>query len=107
MTVTLLKTEEQLENHLQQHSAFFVLKHSLTCPISAEAKREFERFSSSSDFPCYILPIQESRALSNEMADRFQVKHESPQALLIKKGQVIWHDSHYSITEKNLKNAAR
>jgi bacillithiol system protein YtxJ len=45
--------------------------------------------------------------LSNAIAERFGVRHETPQALLIKDGRVVWHASHWSITSDSLTEALR
>ncbi|MFQ3542471.1 bacillithiol system redox-active protein YtxJ [Halobacillus rhizosphaerae] len=103
MDLNIVQSEEELEAELDQ-GAFFLLKHSLTCPISAQAKSEYEKFSKQSDFPCCILNIQQSRDLSNKIAERFNVKHESPQVLLFQNQQVTWHESHFSITADQLHN---
>jgi bacillithiol system protein YtxJ len=84
---------------------FFFVKHSLTCPISQAAFEEYEKYSSNSKIPCYFLAVQEARPLSNHIAEKFHVKHESPQAILFTNSDVAWHASHWKITEKTL-NAA-
>ncbi len=101
MDLKVVQSEEELEEELNQ-GAFFLLKHSLTCPISAQAKSEYEKFSEQSDFPCCILNIQQSRDLSKKVAERFNVKHESPQVLHFQDQQVTWHESHFSITSDQL-----
>ncbi|ARI76774.1 bacillithiol system redox-active protein YtxJ [Halobacillus mangrovi] len=103
MNQQVLHTEDEFNNLLKTHEEFFVLKHSLTCPISAGAKNEYEKFQSSTSVPCYILHVQEARQLSNNIAKEFQVRHESPQVLLFKNGHVVWNDSHGSITQSRLK----
>jgi len=36
--------------------------------------------------------------LSNYLAERFSVRHESPQAIVLKNGKCIYHASHLSIS---------
>ncbi|MGI8316761.1 bacillithiol system redox-active protein YtxJ [Halobacillus mangrovi] len=103
MNQQVLYSEDEFNNLLKTKEEFFLLKHSLTCPISAAARSEYEKFQSTASVPCYILHVQESRQLSNSIAKEFQVRHESPQALLFKNGKVVWHDSHGSITESRLR----
>jgi bacillithiol system protein YtxJ len=100
----VLHTEEEFQNLLQTEEKFFLFKHSLTCPISAAARNEFEKFIATTSVPCYILHVQESRQLSNRIAKEFQVRHESPQALLFKNKKVVWNDSHGAITENRLRS---
>ncbi|WP_371809533.1 bacillithiol system redox-active protein YtxJ [Halobacillus sp. Marseille-Q1614] len=102
----LIDTNEKLSKIQEENPIFFLLKHSLTCPISESAKREFEAFCEESSYPCFILHVQESRKLSLSIADTYQVKHESPQVLLFKDNSVVWHDSHWKITQTSLKEEA-
>ena len=51
----------------------------------------------------YYLNVQEARPLSNAIAEQFQVKHESPQALLFVDGELKWHASHWTLTYDELK----
>lgn len=49
--------------------------------------------------------VIEERPVSLGLAERIGVKHESPQALLIKNGKALWHTSHHAITAEALKGA--
>lgn len=80
-----------------------VFKHSVTCPISAYAKREMDAFLNESKRIAYLLIVQEQRPLSSAVADHFQVRHESPQALLIDQGEVKTVLNHGQITQAALK----
>jgi bacillithiol system protein YtxJ len=51
------------------------------------------------DFDYYFLDIIKHRNISNAIAERFKIRHESPQLLVFKNGKVIAHDSHYAILE--------
>lgn len=69
------------------------------------AKSRFER---SWDFdnqtlPSYYLDILEHRNISNDIATTFNVKHESPQVLLIKNGECVYNNSHNSISVDDIK----
>lgn len=99
-------TTEQFNELLEKESEFFFLKHSLTCPISQAAYQEYEKFTAEhQDIPAYYLAVQNSRPLSEYIADTFQIKHESPQAILFSKGKAIWNASHWNITYRSLTNA--
>ncbi|MGD6816902.1 bacillithiol system redox-active protein YtxJ [Metabacillus sp. 84] len=96
----------EFEELLQNHHRFLFIKHSLTCPISKEAFKQFSNFSSSQeDIETFYLHVQESRELSAYIADKFEVKHESPQALLIENGKAVWNASHWKITADSLSKA--
>ncbi|MCM3670082.1 bacillithiol system redox-active protein YtxJ [Mesobacillus maritimus] len=93
---------EQFNQLAEGEDPFFMVKHSLTCPISQEAFQEYETFANETSVPCYYLAVQEARSLSNHIAEHFHIKHESPQAILFTKGNVGWHASHWKITQKSL-----
>src|SRR5262245_2720924 len=85
-----------------------IFKHSTQCSISTQAYEEFVDFAIGiPDLICGTLLVIENRSLSKAIAERFGVRHESPQALLIKDGRVIWHASHWSITPDSLGDALR
>ena len=101
-----IDTLEQFEDLLKQEDKFLFLKHSLTCPISQAAFQEYEKYAESNQsVPAYYLAVQDSRPLSNEIAEKFEIKHESPQALLIKNGSAVWNASHWKITNRSLTSA--
>ncbi len=98
-----IDTHEQLEELLKKEEKFYLLKHSLTCPVSHAAYQEFQKFADENqEVPAYYLAIQESRPLSNAIAEKFQIKHESPQAILFSNGNPIWNASHWKITKRSL-----
>ncbi|WP_205668610.1 bacillithiol system redox-active protein YtxJ [Ammoniphilus sp. CFH 90114] len=85
-----------------------IFKHSTACPVSAEALREYEQYISKisdTEVKYLLVKVIESRPISNQIAEDCQVKHESPQALVIKNKQVTWSASHWKITESSLKQA--
>lgn len=101
-----IDTVEQFENLLKKENKFYLLKHSLTCPISHAAYKEYEKYADENqDFPTYYLAVQDSRTLSNDIAEKFQIKHESPQAILFSNGEASWNASHWKITNRSLANA--
>ncbi|MCM2531398.1 bacillithiol system redox-active protein YtxJ [Neobacillus pocheonensis] len=101
-----LDTVEQFDELLKTEGRFFLLKHSLTCPVSHAAYQEYQKYANEhQDVPTYFLAVQESRPLSNEIAEKFQIKHESPQAILFSNGEVRWNASHWKITNRSLVGA--
>ncbi|QOY33858.1 bacillithiol system redox-active protein YtxJ [Anaerobacillus isosaccharinicus] len=103
MALEKLSTIEELDQLLQEKDRVLFLKNSTTCPVSHEAFRQYEELANELEETIYYLNVQEARPFSNQIAEQFAVKHESPQALLFKNGKVTWHDSHWKITYKNLK----
>lgn len=101
-----IDTVEKFEELVQNKAVFWLVKHSLTCPISANAFDEYKQYvEGNKDIDTYYLAVQEARALSNYIAEKYQVKHESPQALLFKNNHIVWHASHGRITVDSLQNA--
>ena len=101
-----IDTVEQFDEVLKKESKFFLLKHSLTCPISHAAYKEYEKFANENQsVPTYFLAVQDSRPLSNEVAEKFQIKHESPQTILFSNGEPLWNASHWKITSRSLTGA--
>lgn len=95
---------EDFEQALETLENFILLKHSSTCPISQAAFEEYEKFASEYDYTYYLV-VQDERSLSNHIAEKLQIKHESPQAILFKNGEAVWHASHWKITYDSLKKA--
>jgi bacillithiol system protein YtxJ len=103
-----LTTIEELNQFLQENPDAILFKHSTTCPISAQAYDEFMSYTKNEETkPWGLVIVQTARPVSNEIAERFGVKHESPQVLHVKGDSVVWHTSHWNITEKNLKEAIK
>lgn len=102
-----LTNMQELDQFLQENPEAILFKHSTTCPISTQAYDEFMKYADSSTAkPWAIVIVQTARPVSNEIAERFGVKHESPQVLYVKNGTVAWHASHWNITQDSLsKNA--
>ena len=102
---------QQLANEASLDEAFgapifLILKHSPICPISGGARIEVENFvADHPDVPTGLIDVIEDRPLSQAVAARTGVQHESPQALLLKDGEVAWHESHWRITAPRLAEA--
>ena len=98
-----LTQPEQLQDIVRESHEHPVLifKHSTTCSISASAKSRLERqwpdASLPADTPIYYLDLLRYRPLSAQIAQEFNVQHESPQLLLIQDGACTYHASHMGI----------
>lgn len=83
-----------------------IFKHSTRCSISRMALKTFEReynIEEGSAKP-YFLDLLEHRDISNEIALRFEVMHQSPQLILIKDGKAVYHTSHSDIDAEAVKS---
>ena len=103
MLTDLGQLNELIELSYQQPVLIF--KHSTRCSISRFALKNFEsEFAfSEEELQPYFLDLLENRNISNEIANRFDVMHQSPQILLLKEGKCIYHDSHDGIEVSGLK----
>ncbi|KOP83765.1 bacillithiol system redox-active protein YtxJ [Cytobacillus solani] len=96
------------DKKIGEEDLFLLFKHSSTCPISQAAYEEYETFANENmKVKTYYLVVQEDRPLSNHIAESFQIKHESPQAILFKKSEPVWHASHWKITNDSLAKAMK
>ncbi len=93
---------------LSGHGVVFLLKHSVTSPVSDGAFRVFSGFSEKhGDVPCFVLRVQDAKNVSDRVSVDSGVKHESPQVLLFRKGEVVWSASNLGISLVALENAFR
>lgn len=74
-----------------------IFKHSTHCGISSMTLNRLERSQNPENIDCYFLDLIANRMLSNSIAEVFQVHHQSPQILLIIKGECVFDESHSSI----------
>ncbi|MGQ0829835.1 MAG: bacillithiol system redox-active protein YtxJ [Bacteroidota bacterium] len=112
MNWLLLTTEKQLAEFHQcsfdsSNKGVLVFKHSTRCSLSDIALNRLERTWKlpSEELPVYFLDLIAYRALSNEIASRYAVIHESPQVLIIKNGKCIYTGSHSGISFDGIRRA--
>jgi len=110
MDIIELESERQWLNLLESSSEtpVLVFKHSTRCPISSEAYEQWQSYLGKEPNPeCEyaLVLVVESRDVSNRIAETVNVKHESPQVLLVKGRKAVWHTSHWRITESALREA--
>ncbi len=93
------KLNEVLESSNQ--SPVILFKHSTTCPISMGVYQEMSKY----DGDVNLVVIQNSRDISTKIAELTKIRHESPQAIVVKNGEPVFHASHYDITAGELASA--
>ncbi len=74
-----------------------IFKHSTRCSVSSMAKRGLDmdlKQAGKAAFDIYYLDLIQYRDISNQIATRYHIQHESPQLLVIKNGQCIFNASH-------------
>ena len=105
-----LKDIRELDEIVKEsfHLPVLIFKHSTRCSISRMALRQFEKeFNLPHLLKPYMLDLLEHRDISNEIAARFGVLHQSPQIILIKEGIAVFDASHEQINVHDLKELAR
>lgn len=99
-----INSTEELNDLFKQSNekSVALFKHSLTCPISSGVYQEI----SNADADINLIVVQHSKNVSTELAAKTGIRHESPQAIIIKDGKPVYHASHYDVTaadvEENL-----
>ena len=93
-----IRAEEELETVLDEPVAV-LYKHSPLCGTSAAAARQVRSFMEANpEVPVYLVDVIRDRPLAREVARRLSVRHESPQAFLLRDGDVAWTASHGAVT---------
>jgi bacillithiol system protein YtxJ len=84
-----------------------IFKHSTRCGVSRMALKGFEKEFDidKSLIDLYFLDLLKFRSLSNEISEKLNVTHQSPQIILVKNSEVVYHDSHYSISVNKVKGS--
>jgi bacillithiol system protein YtxJ len=106
-----LKNPDQLEvlRAESRNQPIIIFKHSRTCSISNTALNRLERNwkeEEMSSVKSYYLDLLSYRELSRSIADLFDVEHQSPQVIVLKNGEAVFHRSHFDIDFASIKNAA-
>jgi len=101
-----LSRVDELEDAIAESSERPVLlfKHSRNCGVSCEALDELRAHVETAQVQVAykIITVQSDRHLSNEAAARLGVRHETPQAILLRNGRPVWSASHFRITKDRL-----
>ena len=105
----VLSTEAELETALADsfERPLVLLKHSEWCDRSQRvieaALGELETWAT--EIGCRVLVVQNHPELSDAIARLLKIRHETPQVVLIRNGQVTWHAAHFDINSHALRRA--
>jgi len=109
--LTPLTTPIEFDRALQesQDRPVVIFKHSPRCAISAHALGGFRQYIEGvprGDSPLFtFVDVMDARSVSDEIARRTGVRHETPQLLVLRDGRVVWAGSHWDITDEALDRA--
>lgn len=107
-----LTSEEEL-NQIDTESEEYpvvIFKHSTSCSISAMAWARFNRGLEKNlekTAKYYYLDLLRHRDISNAVAEKYSVRHESPQILVILNGSCVKSASHMGISFSQLEEASK
>lgn len=104
--LTPLNDADELDAAIEESRLRPVLlfKHSRSCGISAEALDEVmahvDRSSSGASYK--LITVQSHRRVSDHVTSRLGIRHETPQAILLRDGLPVWSASHFRVTAAEL-----
>ena len=94
-----LTSVDQLNEISASDGRFLIFKHSTRCGISAMVLRRFQKeWKDEAPVDVYLLDLIKYRDISSEIAMQYDVRHESPQLLLVQDGELLHHASHHEIS---------
>lgn len=102
---TKIVDAEALEQVLARsnNAPVVLFKHSTTCPISSAAYKQMSQVK----MDVSLVVVQSAREVSGEIASRTGIRHESPQAIVVRNGEAVWSASHFDITAKAVEEAVQ
>jgi monothiol bacilliredoxin len=80
-----------------------VFQHDPYCPISCKAYREI----AGAPVRAVLVDVTHDDELSRTIEQQTGVRHESPQVLVFRSGEVVWNASHFKITRKAVTRAVQ
>ena len=89
---------------LMERDLVIFFKHSPTCPVSWMAHREVVKFlADQPEAPLYLVSVRQRRDVAQYIAEKTGVRHESPQIVVLRRGEVRADASHDEVTAEFLK----
>lgn len=109
--LTTLQQLDELDRLIavSEERPVLLFKHSYTCGVSAEALDELIAHLNDeiTGVQYAMVTVQTHREVSNAVSTRLGVRHETPQALLVRDGRVVWSASHFRVNAAELSRALR
>ena len=103
-----LTSEHDLDALLGAPGDVVLLKHGAHCPISAGARDAVGEFTRDHpDVAVYGVEVTGHRALSDRVAERLGVPHQSPQLFVLRDGRATWRAEHFAITPEAIAEHVR
>ena len=104
-----LEQQSQLDSIKNKEGYTVIFKHNTTCPISKAMRSSFEEEANQlmGVEEVYFLDLLAYRHLSDKIAETFNVRHQSPQLLLINNGKCAYHEALFDISAEATAKAMR
>jgi bacillithiol system protein YtxJ len=107
-----LQTLQQLKDLQEQshNNLVLIFKHSTRCSTSRMTLDRLERNWNTGEMSAitpYFLDLISYREISNQIAHHFGIEHESPQVLVISKGEAILDLSHFQIDYNLIRDSVK
>lgn len=93
-----------------EHSAerpVIIFKHSSTCPVSGQAHAEMLKLIEEADVPIYKVVVQNHRSVSDKIETDLDIRHETPQVIVLEEESPVFHTSHFNVTVDTLREELR
>lgn len=101
------QVDQLLTENVERTSLIF--KHSTRCSISATALDRLQRkwkLEEVKNLDTYFLDLIQYREVSNYLAEKLNIQHQSPQVLIVKDGRCIYNESHFGINYEEISEIA-
>jgi bacillithiol system protein YtxJ len=85
-----------------------LFKHSFTCGVSAEALDELRSHIEESPLATVqyaMVTVQTHREVCDTISERLGIRHETPQAILVRAGRAVWSASHFRVNAEEIQKA--
>ena len=115
-SLTTVQRIEELERLIAESEKrpLLLFKHSRSCGISAEALDELiehlnaragSTVDSAEPARYAVVTVQTHRDVSNAVSARLGIRHETPQAIIVRGGKVVWSASHFRVNAASIQKA--
>ena len=85
--------------HPSPEDSALVFEYGMSCPISANARREMESLLADGEpAPVYQVDVNAQRDVSDDLAERPGITHESPRVILLRRGRPEWDADRFEVT---------
>lgn len=103
-TISAFEQIEKIKED-KSESVHLIYKHSTRCSLSSMVLNRLERKWNEDEtvkLKPYFLDLIAFRELSRKVSETFEIRHESPQVILVHSGSAIYHKSHFSISYSDI-----